>query len=218
MDTTRTVVKERERNNDLENIASNRRLDLLIAENTRFEKARSFGETESFRASLIENPVDTETAVARLGLLTGVVPTTALFLKMLVIDGTGLRNPGEALIVGLAVSAAILLTGLAGYMTGKSAGHILKALEQKSWLTMTLALPFVGAAWGLVSGAAGGIVLFGIGALFGGSIGLAVGAAVLTAFGVLHRLFKTTDKIERNQLIPISVGIVSVIAAVILGS
>ena len=219
MDTTGTITKEKVQNVTIDaDTYASERLEMILAENARFERRTEYSDADTLAASLMKNPVNTETAVARLGLLTGAIPTSALFIKVFIMQSKGGSDFTASLAIGAMIAVSICVTSTAGYMTGKAAGQILQTIESKNWPGMMLLLPFIGAAWGLLSGAAGGIVLLGIGAVFGGAIGLAVGALIFTAFGILHRLLKTTDQIEQNRLLPISIGLVSIVAAFILGA
>jgi len=219
MDSTRTITDDpaerREINREREAL---RRLELLLVENAAFEKKDSGSFQIGSKSQAVTTPgaVSTETAVAQLGLLTGAIPTSAIFIKLL-FDGPGNADPAGAVALTLIILISIAATSAAGYFSGKLTGRILSDLEQKPWPLMILALPFVGTTWGLISGAAGGFILLGIGSIFGGAIGAVVGAIVLTAFGLLHRAVKKGDEIERSQYIPIAIGITSVVAAFILG-
>lgn len=196
---------------------SQRRLEILLAENAYFADSKH-KETiliQEVEASVSRHPISTESAVAGLGLLTGLIPTTAILIRILI--GEGLPDEPAALAIGLLFGVAIAATSAAGYYSGKVVGRILSELENKPWPLMMLALPFVGIIWGLLSGTLGGIVIFGIGAIFGGSIGALIAPAVLTFFGLFHRILKTGDVIERSRFLPIAFGITLTIAAFILG-
>lgn len=220
MDTSRTITEKPSNvrgQRDFEREALHR-LDLLNIENSKFEDGDSVysGILRESSTPLIPGKLSTEDAVAKLGALTGALPTTALFLKIMS-NGPGNADPGSAVALTLIVLMAVAATSTAGYYTGKLTGRILSDLENKPWALMILALPFAGMIWGLISGAAGGFILLGIGAIAGGAIGALVGAAVLMAFGILHRAAKDGDQIERNRFLPLAFGITGTIAAFILG-
>lgn len=204
----------------LEAMAANRsetalRLEMLLAENARFAELEglSMSDQDSLEGSLLKNPLNTERALAILGLMTGAIPTTAILIK-LIANAEGFDR--FALVSMIAVFS-IAATSVAGFFSGKLVGRILSDLERKPWIVMLAALPFLGTVWGLLSGAAGGFILFGFGAVFGGAIGALVGAAVLVAFGILHRLLKKGDNMESNHFIPVALGITVSVAAFILG-
>ena len=205
MDSTTPVKSSKE----LDDLAT-ARLEFLVAENSKLETALR-NDDEGMAASL-SNPISTKDAVAQLGLLTGVIPTSAIFAKMAA-SGSG----DMPLVVVILLMLSVVATATAGFYSGKAAGLALEELEKRSWPLMAVALPFAGAVWGLLSGAAGGFLLFGIGAVFGGAIGGLVGAGVFTLFGILHRLTKEGDAIERNRFLPIAFGLTSIVAALILG-
>lgn len=220
MDTSRTVtdkVTNVRRQKDFERDAL-RRLELLRVENAAFEDSGEHDLLFKLRSRDAggTGTLSTKDAVAQLGLLTGSIPTSAVFLKLL-FDGPGNSDPAGAVALTLIILAAIAATSAVGYFSGKLSGKILAELESGSWLPMVFSLPFIGATWGLLSGAAGGFLLLGIGAIFGGAIGAMVGAAVLTAFGILHRAVKDGDEIERNRFLPLAFGITGTVAAFILG-
>ena len=191
------------------------RLEMLLAENAKFAELESRSSSIDFaqQEALIKNPVDTEMALAILGLLTGSIPTTAIFFKII----SDINDIEAAGVLAILLLVSVAVTAAAGFYSGKLVGRILSDLEKKPWIVMLAALPFIGAVWGLLSGAAGGFILFGFGALLGGSIGSLVGAAVLFAFGILHRVLKKGDSIERGQFLPVALGITAAIAAFILG-
>lgn len=62
-----------------------------------------------------------------------------------------------------------------------------------------------------------GIFIFLIGAIFGAMIAGAVGGLALPIFTIFHRWLKKGEVIERNQFLPIAMGITFIICALILG-
>ncbi|MDH3492686.1 MAG: hypothetical protein OEM82_03985 [Acidobacteriota bacterium] len=220
MDTSRTVTEKAAsvRRVHIAERDALRRLELLRIENEGFEKSGEQGLLSSLKNQNAGTSavLSTETAVAQLGLLTGSIPTTAIFLK-LIFDGPGNSDPAGIVALTLLILIAIGATSAAGYFSGKLTGKILAELETGPWVPMVFSLPFIGATWGLLSGAAGGFILLGVGSIFGGAIGATVGAAVLTAFGILHRAIKDGEQIERNRFLPLAFGITGSVAAFILG-
>jgi hypothetical protein len=90
-------------------------------------------------------------------------------------------------------------------------------IEARSWSVMLLLAPLIGLTWGIISGGAGGVIIFVIGALFGAILGGAVGMVALPAFAVFHRLLKRGDMIERRHFLPLAFGITFTICSFILG-
>jgi hypothetical protein len=109
-----------------------------------------------------------------------------------------------------------LLAAVVGYFSGRFVGDAMKTVESLSWPAMLAFLPLFGAAWGIVTGGAAGVVVLGVGALVGGILGGAVGAVALPVFGSLHRLFKQGEVIERDRFFPLAFGVTLTICAAIL--
>lgn len=106
---------------------------------------------------------------------------------------------------------------LTGYYSGRLIGQIVSQIEKLNWTSMLLIAPFIGILWGVMTGAAGGVFIFVIGAFFGAAIASLVGAVALPAFTIFHRFLKKGDVIERDQFLPIAMGITLLISALILG-
>lgn len=193
-----------------------KRLNALLKLNaeTAKEKALFATEQEKFEASTIKNPLNSEKTFAYFGLLLGTFPPAAIFLKF-IMEGGGF-NGDDFWIVGVMAIINLISAGV-GYFSGKLIGKIVRELEQTSWLVMLLTIPFIGALWGIMSGGAGGVIVFVIGAFFGAYLGAMVGAVALPIFGIFHRLIKKGDLIERNQFLPLAFGVTFVICAFILG-
>jgi hypothetical protein len=170
---------------------------------------------ERLEAESIGRPLTPEKAFAYLGLLTGTIPPISIFVKALA-ESSNFR--AEELWILVLMGLVVAGSAATGYFTGKLIGKIVNELEKLSWHWMILALPFIGLLWGIISGGAGGIFLFIIGAVFGAMIGGMVGSVALTGFAVLHRIFKKGEIIELKIFLPLAVGITSVISALILGS
>lgn len=200
-----------------EDSSANARIEFLLEQNRQYAKISKSGisEVEQLEAKLLKNPISTESAVSQLGLFTGLIPTSALFISFALM-AAGPFEPGAIAIV-LMIVAAVATTSAVGYYSGPYFGKALKDMEQRSWPLMLATLPFIGMTWGLLAGSLGGIFLFGIGAIFGGVIGSVVGTIVLTAFGIAHRILKKDDMIESNQFLPLAIGINAVIVAFVLG-
>ncbi|NNE98413.1 MAG: hypothetical protein HKN25_05255, partial [Pyrinomonadaceae bacterium] len=71
--------------------------------------------------------------------------------------------------------------------------------------------------WGVLSGGAGGLFIFLIGAVFGAMIGGMVGSVGLSAFAILHRILKRGDLMSRDLFYPLAFGVTFAICALILG-
>lgn len=177
------------------------------------ETAQYRSERERLEAEMMAHPINTEKAFAYLGIMLGVFPPIALFIRAI----TGEIDPKTELwIIGI-LSIVILLASIVGYFAGMLVGRIVSRIEARSWSVQLLATPFLGLLWGLVAGGAGGVIIFIIGAIFGAIIGAAVGAVALPAFAALHRLLKRGELIERRHFFPLAFGVTITICSFILG-
>lgn len=194
-----------------------RRLDALLNANAQTARENSLfrSEQEKFAYALMENPWSVEQTFAHFGLLLGIFPPLAMFIKFF--SEKGVFRPEDFWIVGV-VAIVNLISAVVGYFSGKFIGRIVAELEKLSWTKMILALPFVGIFWGFIAGGAGGIIIFVFGAIFGAILGGAVGGLALPIFTLFHRLLKKGDKIERKHFLPVGFGIAFLISALILGS
>ena len=193
-----------------------KRLDALLAANCEIAREKSLfhSERERTEAALMKNPLPVRQAFAYFGLLLGTFPPAAIFMRFLW-DAGNLRYEDFWL---FGVAAIInLISAVVGYFSGKLIGKIVFELEKQSWTLMIFALPFVGILWGIIAGGAGGIIVFGVGAIFGALLGAAVGAAALPVFSVFHRLLKKGDLIDRRQFLPLAFGVTFIVCAFVLG-
>lgn len=192
------------------------RLDSLLSMNaeTAREKSIFHTEREKTEAALMANPMDSRKAFAYFGLLLGIFPPAAIFARMFFNNGS-FRND-EFWILGI-FAIINIISAIVGYFSGKFIGKIVANLEQMSWTKMLFILPFVGILWGILTGGAGGIIVFVIGAIFGAVFGAMVGGAALPIFAIFHRLLKKGEMIDAKHFYPLAFGITFVICAFILG-
>lgn len=191
------------------------RLDSLLAvnaENAR-EKVLFRSEREKIEASLMVNPLSDQQVFAYFGLLLGIFPPAAIFSRFFT-DGNFRGDDFWFLGVMAIVN---LISAVVGFFSGKFVGKIVGELERATWTKMLLALPFIGILWGILAGGAGGIIIFVIGAIFGGMFGAAVGGVALPAFTIIHRLLKKGNFIDRKHFLPLAFGLTLIICAFILG-
>lgn len=189
------------------------RLNNLLVLNAETARSRQMFKNSAERAAflLMQRPVNFEHTYAILGGFLGTFPPAAIYLNMY------FRHSGElgwwmALFV-----VANILTAIAGYYLGAAVGKIARIIENYDWVTMTVFLAVVGAAWGMISGFIGGFVLFIVGAFVAGAIGTVVGALALPTFGFAHRMLNAAGHLERQQVIALAGGISIAIAAFIFG-
>lgn len=193
-----------------------KRLNALLKLNAEIanEKSLFASEREKFESDLIKNPLTSEKAFSYFGLLLGSFPPAAIFTKFFIENGS--FRGDEFWIVGV-LAIVNLISAVVGFFSGKLIGKMVRETEKISWWGMLLILPFIGMLWGIMSGGAGGVIIFIIGALFGAYFGAMVGAIALPIFTIFHRLLKKGDHIERNQFLPVAFGVTFTICAFILG-
>jgi hypothetical protein len=193
-----------------------RRLNVLLAANAEIESRKNTYRTdrERLEAEMMTSPLTTEKAFAYFGLMLGLFPPLSLLIKFFT-DSQVLR-PDDLWILPLLFLANVF-SAVVGYFSGKVVGRSVAAVEKIPLWAMMLVLPFVGLLWGMVSGAAGGLPIFIVGAFFGAFVGGAVGAAALPVFALLHRLVKRGDMIELKHFLPLAFGVTLSICSFILG-
>ncbi len=193
-----------------------KRLDALLAVNAEIarEKLLFGSDQEKTAAAMMKNPLSVENSFAYFGLLLGILTPAAMFIKFF--SDAGAFRSRDFWILGV-LAVINLITAIVGYFSGKLIAKIVAALENLSWSSMILTLPFIGILWGILAGGAGGVIVFVIGAFFGAFLGAAVGSVALPAFAVFHRLLKKGDKFDRKHFLPIAFGITFIVSAFILG-
>lgn len=194
-----------------------KRLDWLLDANaeTAREKSLFKSDREKVEAWMMSAPLSIENAFAYFGLLLGVFPPTAIFLRFLTDKGVFRRE--DVWMIGV-FAVVNLITATVGFFSGKLLGKTIRQIEAWSWTRMLLVAPFIGVLWGVVTGAAGGVIVFLVGAFVGAFFGGLVGAAALPIFVVLHRALKKGEQFDRRHFLPIAFGIAFAISAFILGS
>lgn len=169
---------------------------------------------ERLEAEMMARPISSEKAYAYFGTMLGTFPPLALFTRFM-LDTNGFRGE-EVWLVGV-LAIANVISAIVGYFSGKTISRMVSKLEKLPWTTMILILPFVGILWGILSGGAGGAVIFLIGAIFGAMLGAMVGSFALPVFTIFHRLLKKGDQIEQKHFLPLAFGITFIISAFMLG-
>lgn len=188
------------------------RLNTLLALNaeTAREKAMYRTDREKLEAGLMKNPLELEKTFSYFGLLLGMFPPAAMFIRF-AIDA---RVDGWVFGVMFIIN---LISAVVGFFSGKIVAQIVRPAENLSWSAMLLMLPLVGLLWGIITGAAGGVIVFVFGAFFGALLGGIVGSIALPFFTVFHRLLKRGESIEFKHFLPIAFGVTFVICGFILG-
>lgn len=167
---------------------------------------------EEEQALAFERPVSTQEAFARFGALMGLLPPAAIFGRAL---WAIVETDAFMWLVLPALVMNLICCAVGRAMAVKLASTV-DNVERRSW-AWTLIMPaLLGMLWGLVSGAAGGFLFFGFGAIFGVLCAVPVGALGFALFTPLHRLLARGGMIEGRQLWPLACGVNGLIAALIL--
>ena len=200
----------------LENQLAYQRLNALLEINAKTAREKSLYKTEQekLEAGFMKHPLDTGKTFAYFGLMLGVFAPASIFAKF-IIESPNLRYE-DSWVLGV-IFIINLITAIVGYFSGKLIGKMVREVENYSWLMMLLVLPFIGMFWGVMTGGAGGVIVFLFGALFGAMFGAIVGGAALPLFAVVHRLLKKGDSIEFKHFMPLAFGVTFTVCAFILG-
>jgi len=192
------------------------RLNWLKAELARDENARAASkrERESALALSMEAPREAGAAYAALGALLGLLPPAAMFGRFLSSFAVW-RTRDEFGLLALCVVMNIICVA-AGYGMGLWAGRRLGDPRARAWHELVLFAALLGCVWGVATGAAGGVLVFGIGAVAGALLAVPVGLAGFVLFAPLHRLLARGGMIEARHLRPLALGVAGAIAALIL--
>ncbi|HEX8396916.1 MAG TPA: hypothetical protein VF644_05790 [Pyrinomonadaceae bacterium] len=199
---------------DLESGDEDTRLDALLAANAEIARQKQAFRLEKHEteAALMRSPVTAKEAYGYFGLLLGLLPPAAIFGKTVKYG----FNENAA-----AVFAFCLLMNLTCAFVGKFiaeafARHFIN-IERKSWTKMVLLSSLLGFCWAIITGASGGAIFFGFGAIFGAICAIPVGAAAFPVFAVIHSQLERGTEIEWKHFLPIAFGISTAISAFILG-
>jgi len=195
------------------------RLSWLKAEAARAEnrEAALRAEEEWARAASMRGPVTAEEAYAWFGTFLGLFPPFAIFIRIfgggrdfdrLVNDAS---LPWVALILGMNVICCAV-----GRRFGRVMGRAVDDTLARGWPAYLFISLMTGLAWAAVTGAAGGALFFGIGAVFGVCCAVPVALAAFPVFATLHRIQTHGGMIEERDLWPLALGIPLAAAALIM--
>lgn len=160
---------------------------------------------------LMRRPIPTQKAYAIFGLLLGTLPPAAIFTR--IFGGPGAANDYGLVLICLLMNIACALVG---YGMGGALGRSVDNLERAPWGQMLGISMLMGLAWGAVTGAAGGMLFFIIGALFGIICAMPVGFIAFALFTPLHRTLARGGVIDARHFWPVASGIIMLIVALIL--
>ena len=162
----------------------------------------------------MRRPLTPEQAYARFGLLLGTLPPAAIFTRALYTIGRGLD--ADFFIFFAFCLAMNLLCALVGRRMRQALGRKTFADAHASWPMLSLKSVYAALLWGLATGAAGGAICFGFGAIFGALCALAVALPAFLIFAPLHRLLARGGMIDARHFWPVACGVTLTIATLIL--
>jgi hypothetical protein len=157
----------------------------------------------------MRRPVSTERAFARFGMLLGMLPPAAIFLRVALLFHF-------SMVFGLIFLPMLLVCALMGRRMGTVAGRTFDESERGSWCRTLIDALEDAFIWAAATGTAGGMIFFGIGAFFGFISALPVAMLAFALFAPLHRLLARDGMIEARHLAPLAWGINLTISALIL--
>jgi hypothetical protein len=165
---------------------------------------------------MMQKPLDGSKAYGRFGLLLGLFPPAAIFVRLCGY-GFGLFSVREdSLPIFLCCLALNIICAFSGcFIASRMSSSILR-VERRSWIRMALLSPMIGLAWAIITGGIGGILVLGIGALFGAAFAIPVGMLAFPLFIFLHRLVAPAGVIEARHFWPLATGVTMLTVALIL--
>lgn len=161
---------------------------------------------------MMRRPISIRRAYAQFGMLLGTLPPAAIFYKMFWKE-FAYQEPFMVLLI-LAMQVACCF---AGRFFGSKLSLIVQGIERRSWTKEIFMALLMGWLWAIGTGAAGGLVFFGIGAIFGAVFAIPVGLLAFALFMPLHRLLARGGMIEAGHLWPLACGVTMIVTALILG-
>lgn len=164
---------------------------------------------------LMRRPVATARAYALFGMLLGALPPAAIFYHFFSYGISRYNHELNGLFPFFLLMNVVCL--IVGKIIGGRMGRSMDETERTPWVKMILAAAIYGWGWGLATGAAGGAVAFGVGALVGASLASPIGIVAFILFTILHRLVARGGMIDARHFWPLACGVTITIAALILG-
>lgn len=176
------------------------------------ERARSRREAEQL--VMMRRPFTTEQAYARFGLLLGLLPPAAIFGRTLYT--IGYQSDRNFYFLFTFCLVMNLICALVGRRMGQTLGRKIFSDARPSWPMLGLKSLWAALLWGLATGAAGGVVCFGFGAIFGVICALAVALPAFLMFVPLHRSLARGGMIDARHFWPVASGVILNIVVLIL--
>ena len=160
--------------------------------------------------------MDARRAFGLFGLMLGMFPPAAIFIKMF--GGYGLSGYHSSGSIFFILCLLMNVTcAVVGCRMGKALSRAVEKAGKRRLSVMMLRFALIGIAWGAVTGFVGGLAFVGIGAFFGPIFAMPVGALAFTLFAPLHRALVRGGMIDARHFWPLSSGASLFAAALILG-
>ena len=175
------------------------------------QRRRLAREREECGALSMRRPLTTEQTYRWFGTFLGLLPPFALFERFLTESGSFKEFSPVAFCVAMNVVCCLVGRWFGGYL-GRWAGNP----RTRTRAGFALVLFVMALGWSVVTGGLGGLLFFGIGALFGAFIAAPVALVGFPAFAILHRLISRGGMIEARHTWPLAFGIPLTIAAMIM--
>jgi hypothetical protein len=165
---------------------------------------------EEEEALMMRRPLTNERAFARFGFLLGALSPAAIFCRIMIALGD------KMIWMLLFFVPMLLICAFLGRRMGARAGSGFDESERGSWWRTIFDALEDAFVWAAVTGTAGGVLVFGVGALLGFVCALPVALVAFLLFAPLHRLLARGGMIDARHFYPLAWGINLTIAALIL--
>lgn len=175
------------------------------------QRRRLTWEMEERRALSMRRPLTTEQAYRWFGTYLGLLPPLAIFERFL----ASTRGDDAFWVVALCVAMNVVCC-LVGRWFGGRLGRRAGNPRARSRANFAFLIFVMAVSWSAVTGGLGGVLFFGIGALFGALFAAPVAFAAFPVFAILHRLVSRGGMIEARHTWPLAFGIPLTIAAMIM--
>ncbi len=141
----------------------------------------------------------------------GFFPVAAIVVQLF----SGAPNLSPVVLFLFALAA--FTTPAAGYIAASRAAGLVERTQNFHFINRIAAIALIGGLWGMASGFAGGVVIFGIGAIFGALIGFPIGAITLPIVFLAFNALKQYGKVELRRLLPLALTLGLIFALLLTG-
>jgi len=174
------------------------------------QRRRLIREKELSRRLCMQSPLTTEQAYRWFGTFLGLLPPFALFERIF-------KGATQEHFLWVVLFAAMnTVCCLVGRWFGGRIGRWAGDPRTRTRAGYALLVLVMAGTWSIVTGGLGGVLFFGIGAVFGVFCAAPVAFAAFPVFAILHRLISRDGMIEARHTWPLAFGIPLTIAAFIL--